>query len=146
MDIKPYEEKYREQVIAVWERSVRATHHFVKPEDIDYFKSVVVTIDFKAFDVYCALAGDGNLIGFIGVADKKVEMLFIEPAFIGKGVGKSLLEFAIKELKAAEVDVNEQNTEAVRFYEKFGFRTYDMTEKDSEGKDYPILKMKLEGK
>lgn len=142
--IKPYTSEFRDQIIDVWERSVRATHDFVKSEDIDYFKSVVITIDFTLFDVYCAINLAGEVIGFIGVADKKVEMLFLDPTCIGKGVGKQLMLFALEHLNVTGVDVNEQNRNAVSFYEKFGFKTYDRTEKDPEGKDYPILKMRLE--
>jgi putative acetyltransferase len=47
----------------------------------------------------------------------------------------------LDELNADKVNVNEQNIDAVKFYSKFGFVTYERTEKDSEG--YPILKMKL---
>lgn len=103
---------------------------------------MVSSIDFHK--VYCAVTDDQKLAGFIGVAGNKVEMLFLDPDFIGQGIGKLLIAFAIDELKATEVDVNEENTNAVRFYNKFGFATYERTPKDSEGKDYPILKMRLE--
>lgn len=142
MDIKPYEEKFRQQIITVWEKSVRATHDFVKPDDIDYFKEIVKGIDFYSFSVYC-LVSDIKVIGFIGVADKTIEMLFLDPYFIGQGFGKKLIKFALEELNADKVDVNEQNINAVKFYSKLGFVTYERTEKDPEGKDYPILKMKL---
>ncbi|RDV12574.1 GNAT family N-acetyltransferase [Pontibacter diazotrophicus] len=45
---------------------------------------------------------------------------------------------------AMEVDVNEQNTKAVEFYQKLGFETYERTAQDDQGKDYPLLRMKLE--
>ena len=143
MNIKPYEEKYREQIISVWEISVRATHDFVSPKDIDYFKEIVKGIDFNSFPVYCLVSED-KVLGFIGVEDSTIEMLFLDPNFIGQGLGKKLMNFALSELKADKVNVNEQNTNAVTFYVKFGFVTYERTEKDPEGKDYPILKMKLE--
>jgi putative acetyltransferase len=145
IDIKPYNEKYKEQMILVWESSVRATHHFVKPDDIDYFKQLVKGIDFYTFSVHC-LISNNQVLGFIGVADNKIEMLFLAPDFIGQGLGKQLMNFALNELKADQVDVNEQNTKAVQFYTKFGFVTYERTDKDPEGKDYPILKMALKKK
>jgi putative acetyltransferase len=140
--IQPYQESFREMMISVWERSVRATHHFVQPCDIDYFKGRVQEIDFSAFPVFCLLMEDA-VIGFLGVAEDGIEMLFLDPDYIGKGFGKKLMQFALGTLKANKVDVNEQNEKAVQFYQKFGFITYDRTEKDPEGKDYPILKMKL---
>jgi putative acetyltransferase len=142
MELKPYHEKYREQVVFVWEKSVRATHHFVTADDIIYFKQIVQEIDFYAFDVYCLMLAD-RLIGFIGVAGKSIEMFFLDPDFTGQGLGDRLMRFALEDLKATKVDVNEQNTNAVKFYAKYGFVTYKRTEKDPEGKAYPILKMKL---
>lgn len=142
MTIQVYTDRIRDSLIDVWERSVRATHTFLKREDIDFYKSLVVTIDFNQVQVYCAMADDDELIGFVGVSERKVEMLFLHPSYIGQGIGKALLEYAIDKLGANEVDVNEGNRHAVEFYQSFGFEVYDRLEKDSEGKDYPILKMR----
>lgn len=140
--IKKYDDRYRDQVLRVWEASVRATHDFLKPEDIDFFKAIVETIDFNQFDVRLALSGD-KVLGFLGVAGNKLEMLFLDPESISKGVGKALTRLAIDELHVTEVDVNEGNTNAVAFYKHFGFEQYDRTALDSSGKPYPILMMRL---
>ena len=42
-----------------------------------------------------------------------------------------------------EVTVNEQNRQAVGFYEYMGFETYKRTDFDEEGNSYPLLYMKL---
>jgi len=143
MTIQPYNDQMRDDLIFVWERSVRATHTFLNKDDITYYKSIVDGIDFNKFQVYCALADGGELMGFIGVADEKIEMLFLHPSYIGQGIGGSLMDYALNNLGATQVDVNEGNRYAVEFYKRYGFEVYDRTEKDSEGKDYPILKMKL---
>lgn len=142
--IKPYEKKYREQIIAVWERSVRATHDFVSPADIDFYKGLVQQIDFTAFPVYCLVDGD-KVTGFLGVADSQIEMLFLDADATGHGLGTMLMRFALDELAANKIDVNEENLNAVKFYKKFGFAPYARNEKDDQGKDYPILKMRLRG-
>jgi putative acetyltransferase len=139
-DIKPYEEKYREQMISVWEKSVRATHHFVSSEEVDRLKELVKKIDFNSYSVYC-LTSESKVLGFLGVEDDVIETLFLDPDYIGQQLGTKLINFALDELKATKVNVNEQNLNAVKFYSKFGFVTYERTEEDSEG--YPILKMKL---
>jgi putative acetyltransferase len=89
------------------------------------------------------LTEEKRLAGFIGALGNKIEIFFLDPEFIGQGLGKLLMNFAITELKATEVDVNEDNKNAVQFYMKFGFVAYERSAKDSEGKDYPILKMRL---
>jgi putative acetyltransferase len=141
--IKKYDDAYREAMISLWERSVRATHDFLLKDDIDYFKTLVQGIDFKTFDVYCAFDEKDTLLAILGVAERKLEMLFLDPKFIGKGVGKHMMLFALKELEVDQVDVNEGNLKATRFYESFGFRVYDRTPLDDHGKPYPILKMRL---
>jgi len=141
-NIEQYSDKDREQILNVWEKSVLATHDFLKPTDFKEIKTLVGTINFNDFEVYCLKQND-ELAGFIGVAERKIEMLFFSPEYIGKGFGRKLTDFAFSELKADKVDVNEQNTNAVKFYEKLGFKTYERTDKDDQGKDYPLLRMKM---
>ena len=62
---------------------------------------------------------------------------------MARGHGKRLMAFALEELHCNLVDVNEQNSAAVKFYRQLGFVPYERTEKDDQGKDYPLLRMKL---
>ena len=140
--IENYSDKHREEILSVWERSVLATHDFLKPSDFQNIKAIVQTIDFNALEVYCLVKAK-RVVGFLGVAEQKVEMLFLLPGHIGKGYGKKLLDFAISNLNANKVDVNEQNIKAVKFYQRNGFKTYERTEKDDQGNDYPLLRMSL---
>ncbi len=143
LKIEIYTDKDREQILNIWEKSVIATHDFLKPTDFEEIKKLVHTINFNDFEVYC-LKQNNEIAGFIGLAERKIEMLFFSPEYIGKGLGRKLTDFAFSELKADKVDVNEQNTNAIKFYEKIGFRTYERTDKDDQGKEYPLLRMKLE--
>lgn len=65
-----------------------------------------MTIDFNDFQGYR---------GFSWVIEDKVEIMFITPDFMGIGLDKSLLKFAIETLKISKVDVNEQNTSSVTY-------------------------------
>ncbi|WP_242927670.1 GNAT family N-acetyltransferase [Pontibacter vulgaris] len=131
------------EIVEVWEASVRATHHFLKEEDILYFKPLILNEFLKAVDLYCERDKAGSITGFLGVADGKIEMLFIHPDRRGTGIGKMLLQFAINNLHATLVDVNEQNTQAVDFYKHMGFEIKSRSELDSMGKPFPILHMEL---
>ena len=79
----------------------------------------------------------------LAAAEQKIEMLFIHPDRRGKGIGRLLTEFAINELNADKVDVNEQNDQAVGFYQRMGFIIEGRTDKDGMGRPYPLLQMKL---
>ena len=70
-------------------------------------------------------------------------MLFIDPEFRAKGIGRILAHFAVAELKIENVDVNEQNLQALGFYQKLGFKIKNRSEFDGKGKPYPILHLKI---
>ncbi|WP_313580166.1 GNAT family N-acetyltransferase [Chishuiella sp.] len=141
-NIENYNVEYKQQILDVWEKSVLETHHFLNKKDFIEIKEFLYNFDFEILDVYCLIENE-IVIGFLALQNKKIEMLFLDPKFIGKGLGKKMLDFAVLTLHANKVDVNEQNNHAKEFYEKFGFKIYERTEKDDLGKDYPILKMKL---
>jgi len=131
------------EVIRVWESSVRATHHFLKEEDIEYFKPLILNTYLDAVELRCMRNDENNILGFLGAAEQNLEMLFIDPEHRGKRIGKSLLDYSIKNLNVTKVDVNEQNEQAVGFYQHCGFEVIGRSELDSSGKPYPILHMKL---
>lgn len=137
-----YKRKHKNQIISVWESSVLATHHFLNRTDYLKIRALFHEYDFKVLDMYC-LAKQDHVIGFIGVYNHKIEMLFLDPAYIGQGWGKQLIKFAIEQQGATLVDVNEQNINAKSFYEKAGFQVFERKEKDGFGKSYPLLKMEL---
>lgn len=125
-------------VMRLWEASVRATHLFLKEEDIQFFKEIVPKY-FTAIHLYAVRDMEGKITGFLGVSDNMIEMLFVDPNIRGQGVGKLLINFAINSLKLFKVDVNEQNEQAVGFYQHIGFSVVGRSEQDSMGKPFPIL-------
>jgi putative acetyltransferase len=130
-------------LMKVWESAVKATHHFLKPEDFAYYKKMGPTKYLPAIDLH-VLRIESTIIGFIGVSGNHLELLFIDADSRGKGYGKFLLNYAIRSLSIITLDVNEQNTQALGFYEKAGFSIAGRSEKDAEGKDYPILHLRLQ--
>ncbi len=132
-----------QEVIDVWESSVRATHHFLKEEDIEYFKPLILNTYLDAVELRCVRNNEKKIVGFLGVAEQNLEMLFIDPEYRGKKTGKMLLDYSIDNLNVTKVDVNEQNEQAVGFYKHCGFEVIGRSELDSSGKPYPILHMEL---
>ena len=129
------------RLMDIWEDSVLNTHDFLKMEDFLFYKKILSTY-FPHVDLF-GYERDGALIGFMGVAGDNLEMLFIENKHLGIGVGKELVLYAIENLHIWKVDVNEQNSQAIGFYKYLGFNVYRKSEIDTEGKEYPILHMKL---
>ena len=132
-----------EEIVEVWEASVRATHDFLPEEDILFFKELVAGGVLEQVALYCAKDENLKISGFLGTHDKSLEMLFLKPDSFGTGLGRKLLEFAILNEDVNILDVNEQNPKALAFYEHMGFEVISRTEVDPLGKPYPILKMAL---
>ncbi|MDU1892162.1 MAG: GNAT family N-acetyltransferase [Dysgonomonas sp.] len=125
-------------LIDVWESAVKATHDFLSDEDFEFYKQHI-PIYFQHVDLYLYKNNNGEIKGFLGVSDDNIEMLFVDNSSRGSGIGTILLDFAVNELNARKVDVNEQNKQALNFYYHFGFKEVDRSEFDGEGKAYPIL-------
>jgi putative acetyltransferase len=129
-------------IMKIWELSVRATHDFLPEDYLQEIKSLLPSILPQV--PICLLCNEEGMIkGFAGVAEQKIEMLFLHPGSRGQGIGRKLTEYCIQELGAAKVDVNEQNEQAVGFYLKMGFRVMNRQELDSLGRPFPILEMQL---
>ncbi len=131
------------ELIDLWERSVRATHHFLTEDYIVYLKPLILEKYFDAVSLFCIRNDQGKIMGFLGTSDDKTEMLFIDPDVRGQGMGKALMDYAINQLNIRKVDVNEQNEQAVGFYKRLGFIVINRLPVDSLGKPYPILEMEL---
>lgn len=102
------------RLIEIWESAVLSTHDFLKEEDFLYYKEQL-----PVYFQYVTLFGfeqEGILIGFMGIAEGNLEMLFIDNNYRGTGIGKKLVTYAINHLQVTKVDVNEQNIQAVGFY------------------------------
>ncbi|UOU98513.1 GNAT family N-acetyltransferase [Chryseobacterium daecheongense] len=130
------------RIMEIWESSVKATHDFLKVEDFNYFKEVIPKDYLPHLEVFLIVEND-EAKGFASVAEGNLEMLFIHNDSRGKGYGKKLFQFMKDKTGLTKVDVNEQNSQAIGFYEKLGFRPIGRSEKDGSGKDYPLIHMSL---
>ena len=133
------------RVVDVWEASVRATHHFVSEADIQLFRPLVRDALPQMPESACVRDDADQVAGFIAVAERKVEMLFIHPDWRGQGAGARLLRYAVTTFGTTVLDVNEQNEQAVGFYLRQGFEIVGRSELDGTGKPYPLLHLRLSG-
>ena len=132
-----------EQLLEVWENSVKTTHLFLSDNEIENIKKYVPQA-LKGISHLIVAENESKFpIGFMGLEEQKLEMLFISPEERGKGLGKKLIRYGIENYSINEVAVNEQNPLAKGFYEHMGFKVYKRTDNDEQGNPYPILYMKL---
>ncbi|MCG7631007.1 MULTISPECIES: GNAT family N-acetyltransferase [Gordonia] len=130
-----------DRLVAVWRSAVEATHHFLTPADIDGFASRLARDFFPAVELVVAEVG-GVIVGFSGTADNRLEMLFVDSAAHGRGIGTVLLDHAVERVGIDELDVNEQNPGAVEFYRRRGFDQVGRSPVDSDGRPFPLLHLR----
>ncbi|WP_320008277.1 GNAT family N-acetyltransferase [Maridesulfovibrio sp.] len=133
-----------DELIQVWENSVQATHEFLSEEDINFLRPLILEQYFDAVTLKCVRNDFGEILGFCGIADGNLEMLFIRPESRGQGIGSTLCRYAITQLGVDKVDVNEQNPKALGFYEHIGFKVVGRSEFDGQGKPFPLLHLELD--
>ena len=129
------------KLLEIWKLSVRASHHFLTETDISKLTPQAEGA-LQQIDTLWIIQDNLTPVGFMGVQEHKIEMLFLHPGYFRKGLGKVLVQRAFDELNVEYVDVNEQNPEALKFYERMGFNVFKRNEYDSKGNPFPILEMK----
>ncbi len=131
-----------QRLLAIWESSVKATHLFLTGNEIQTIRKYVPEALSNVPHLIIMEDDNGLPVGFMGIDGQTLEMLFISNENRGKGLGKRLLDYGIKNFSVNNLCVNEQNPLASRFYEHMGFKVYRRSELDGQGNHYPILYMK----
>lgn len=131
-----------DKLTIIWQKSVEATHLFLSPQDIkDILPQVVIGL--KQIPILLvSFTDDDEPIGFAGIADNKLEMLFLSPDYFQQGIGYKMISTAIQDYQINYVDVNEQNPKALKFYLRQGFTIFKRSPLDSDNRPFPILHLK----
>lgn len=132
-------------LLDVWEASVRVSHDFLDEAAIQAIKEEVPAALLAVDHLVLVRSAVGETAGFMGLVGDRLEMLFVHPSYSGDGLGRALLTIGISSHGLNRLTVNEQNAQAVAFYQHMGFVTYRRTEVDEEGRPYPLLYMRYEG-
>jgi putative acetyltransferase len=130
-------------LVALWERSVRATHDFLTEADIGALRPLVrAALSDDALELWVLTDAADVPIGFMGLAGHDIAALFLEPTRRGQGRGRRLVAHAQRRRDGdLTVDVNEQNPAARGFYEALGFAVVGRSPLDDAGRPFPILHM-----
>ncbi|MFC0212938.1 GNAT family N-acetyltransferase [Paenibacillus chartarius] len=142
--IRLYQEEDQSALVEIWYHAVLQTHTFLKEEDFNFYYQLVRGGALNEVEKWIYCDNEKRPLGFIGVDGSKVEMLFVSPGHHGRGIGTRLLRHAqqVKGLHL-QVDVNEQNEQAVRFYTRYGFAPEGRSAVDASGRPYPLIHMAI---
>lgn len=129
------------KALEIWENAVIATHDFLQEQDREALKQEI-PMYLSHVEAYLWFAHEA-VIGFSGTHEQNLEMLFIDPKYFNQGYGSVIIQTLIEEAKINHVDVNKDNHQAIKLYIKNGFKIYKESPKDGQGRDYPLLHLKL---
>ena len=94
---------------------------------------------------------ENSLIGFyayntIDLNDIRLDFLFIEPMFIGKGYGKILITHFLNYIKNTEVKrvIVDADPNAENFYKKQGFKVIYKLESSIKNRFLPVMQYTIE--
>ncbi|MBD3760052.1 acetyltransferase [Rhizorhabdus sp.] len=128
-------------MLAIWRDAVDATHDFLSVED-----RAIIDDEVSAFlpqaPLWVAVDSRNRPIGFMLIDGNHMEALFIDPLWHGKGVGRALVAHGLARTSAMTADVNEQNRQAVGFYERLGFVPIGRSALDGQGSPYPLIHLR----
>ncbi|MEM9778126.1 MAG: GNAT family N-acetyltransferase, partial [Chloroflexota bacterium] len=82
---------------------------------------------------------DKRIAGFIYLLDNVVGGIFVHPDWQRKGVGKLLMDQACSVHDTLELEMFKANSQAIAFYNKYGFRV--TSERHDEATNQPMLKL-----
>ena len=86
---------------------------------------------------------DETVVGFVGVDDKYLAWLYIDPSHYGKGIGRELLRIGIREIgEGAWTIVLDGNRSAIKLYESEGFK--EVRRFAGENNGYPVTCIRME--
>jgi putative acetyltransferase len=139
LSVRAAETADHEALLAIWRAAVEATHDFLTTEDVDWYEPLVRGHLRTSADLRVAEDTSGVVVGFVGQDQGSIQMLFVDPARHGRGIGTALLDDIARDFPVLRVDVNEDNPSGRRFYEARGFRRVGRSESDELGRPFPLL-------
>ncbi|KKW91044.1 MULTISPECIES: acetyltransferase [Sphingobium] len=129
------------RLLDIWRKAVDATHDFLAPADRSAIDAEVAAFLPQA-PAWLATDPDDRAIGFMLIDGTHMDALFIDPDWHGQGVGRRLVEHALSLHPTLTTDVNEQNRRAMAFYEAMNFARTGRSDRDGQGRPYPLIHLR----
>jgi putative acetyltransferase len=118
--IRRYRKTDLEEMVRIWYEASVTSHSFV-PASFWALQKDAMKEKYLPLAENFIFEEEGQLAGFISLVGEKACALFVAPEMQGRGIGRSLLEYA-KTLKGRlSLKVYRENERAFRFYEMCGF-------------------------
>ncbi|MGX1495220.1 putative acetyltransferase [Labrenzia sp. MBR-25] len=118
--IRPYVSQDAERIIHIWRKASEYAHPFLSDDFHDTAAPLIRDIYLPQAETH-VMEVDSVAVGFISLLDTYIGGLFLDPRYHGQGLGRALVEHAVKRKGLLTVEVFKENTGARRFYAACGF-------------------------
>jgi len=119
--IRQFQNNDLDEIINIWFTCSKESHSFI---DSKVWEDQIENMRIKYIpnsETY-VFEESNKVFGFISLVDEKLAALFVSPKNQKRGIGGKLIN-KVKELKSnLELKVYSQNNNAIKFYEKHGFK------------------------
>jgi ribosomal protein S18 acetylase RimI-like enzyme len=143
---------YREYQESDW-KAICQIHDRARPDELrdscDPRAFVPIELDKEVEDLKTSkkfvACDDEKVVGFVGVDNKYLAWLYIDPSHYGRGIGRELLRIGIREIgDGAWTIVLDGNQKAISLYKSEGFQEARRFAGDNAG--YPCMCIRMERK
>ena len=100
---------------------------------------ISVADEYRSYLDHIYVYDDGIVKGMIRIENDEVRELYVDHFFQDQGIGSKLMEFAIKNFNVKFLWALEKNPDAIRFYERFGFRKNGIKKLEEDTPEYLIM-------
>lgn len=139
--VRPNRPEEGQRIVSIWRAAVAATHDFLSAEDRS-----AIDPEAQAYllstPLWVAAGPQDQPVGFMALEAGRLEALFVDPPYRGKGVGGTLVSFAAALHPVLDTEVNAQNQQALGFYRHLGFVETSYSPLDGQGRPYPLIRMR----
>jgi putative acetyltransferase len=128
------------RVIEIWRGAVAATHDFLAVADRDEIDTAACAYLVGA-SLWVLVDETDRPMAFSAVTGSNMDALFVAAEARGRGIGRQLVRHALSLTSKLSTQVNEQNSQAMGFYLKLGFKPGGRDACDDSGRPYPIVQL-----
>lgn len=139
--IRKYQPQDEDAVIHVWLEASVIAHHFIPRSYWEENAECMREIYIPQSETFVHTDDTtGEVIGFISLSGDYLAAIFVDPARQGEGIGQALMAHT-KTLKSKlELNVYQENTQAITFYKRQGFTiAREQTDEITGQKEYVMV-------
>lgn len=140
--IRAYEASDLNRLSSIWHDASLTAHSFLGSERLQEQRALIENEYLPKAETWVACR-TGEPVGFIGLVGTFIGGVFVEPTLQGGGVGRALIDHAMKLKGELNLEVYTDNKKTVAFYQRLGFEELSRRSEDDEGLPFENIQMRL---